>query len=153
MQPSSPVHPCYRTLSPEQAVSAALENAKESIYIADWWVSPELFLRRPPYFNQEWRLDQVLKRRAEAGVKIHIVIYREVEAALTCNSEHTKHALQALCPEGSLGYGNIKVMRHPDHNVFENAADMTFYWAHQYVKFVPFLYPRNSWWLRDRVHG
>ncbi|KAH6631507.1 hypothetical protein F5144DRAFT_648256 [Chaetomium tenue] len=117
------------------AVSAALENAKETIYIADWWLSPELFLRRPPYYNQEWRLDQVLKRRAEAGVKIYIAIYREVEAALTCNSEHTKHALQALCPEGSPGYGNIKVMRHPDHNVFENAADMTFYWAH-HEKFI-----------------
>uniref|UniRef100_A0A8H7NDI9 Uncharacterized protein n=1 Tax=Bionectria ochroleuca TaxID=29856 RepID=A0A8H7NDI9_BIOOC len=29
------------------AVSVALEQAKESIYIADWWLSPELFLRRP----------------------------------------------------------------------------------------------------------
>ncbi|KAK4174526.1 hypothetical protein QBC36DRAFT_38740 [Triangularia setosa] len=112
------------------AVSVALEKAKETIYIADWWLSPELFLRRPPYFNQEWRLDQVLKRRAEAGVKIYVMVYREVQAALTCNSEHTKHALQALCPEGSPGYGNIKIMRHPDHNVLENAADMTFYWAH-----------------------
>lgn len=117
------------------AVSEALEKAKEVIYIEDWWLSPELFLRRPPYYNQEWRLDQVLKRRAEAGVKIYVVVYREVEAALTCNSEHTKHALQALCPEGSPGYGNIKVMRHPDHNVFENAADMTFYWAH-HEKFI-----------------
>jgi phospholipase D1/2 len=27
------------------------------------------------------------------------------------------------------------VMRHPDHNVFENAADMTFYWAH-HEKFI-----------------
>ena len=118
-----------------QAVSEALERAKETIYIADWWLSPELFLRRPPYFNQEWRLDYILKRRAEAGVKIFIVVYREVEAALTCNSEHTKHALQALCPEGTPGYGNIKVMRHPDHNVLENAADMTFYWAH-HEKFI-----------------
>lgn len=117
------------------AVSEALEKAKEVIYIEDWWLSPELFLRRPAYYNQEWRLDQVLKRRAEAGVKIYIVVYREVEAALTCNSAHTKHALQALCPEGSPGYGNIKVMRHPDHNVFENAADMTFYWAH-HEKFI-----------------
>ncbi|KAK4241995.1 hypothetical protein C8A03DRAFT_29889 [Achaetomium macrosporum] len=117
------------------AVSVALEKAKESIYIADWWLSPELFLRRPPYFNQEWRLDQILKRRAEAGVKIYVIIYREVEAALTCNSEHTKHALQALCPEGSPGFGNIKVMRHPDHNILENAADMIFYWAH-HEKFI-----------------
>jgi len=37
--------------------------------------------------------------------------------------------------EGQPGYGNIKVMRHPDHNVFENAADMTFYWAH-HEKFI-----------------
>ncbi|KAH8882570.1 phospholipase D/nuclease [Thozetella sp. PMI_491] len=117
------------------AVSAALEQAKETIYIADWWLSPELFLRRPPYYNQEWRLDQVLKRRAEAGVKIYVIVYREVEAALTCNSEHTKHALQSLCPEGTPGYGNIRIMRHPDHNVLENAADMTFYWAH-HEKFI-----------------
>jgi phospholipase D1/2 len=86
-------------------VSAALERAEETIYIADWWLSPELFLRRPPFFEQEWRLDQVLKRRAEAGVQIFVMVYREVEAALTCNSAHTKHALQALCPKGSPGYG------------------------------------------------
>ncbi|KAK7749113.1 hypothetical protein SLS62_008400 [Diatrype stigma] len=117
------------------AVSEALEKATETIYIADWWLSPELFLRRPPYKNQEWRLDYVLKRRAEAGVKIFVIVYREVEAAITCNSEHTKHALQSLCPEGSPGFGNITVMRHPDHNVLENAADMTFYWAH-HEKFI-----------------
>jgi len=117
------------------AVSVALERAKETIYIADWWLSPELFLRRPPYFNQEWRLDYTLKRAAERGVKIYAIVYREVEAALTCNSQHTKHALTALCPEGTPGYGNIRVMRHPDHNVLENASDMTFYWAH-HEKFI-----------------
>ena len=87
------------------------------------------FLRRPPYYNQQWRLDQVLKRRAEAGVKIYVVVYREVEAALTCNSKHTKKALMNLCPNGSPGHGNIKVQRHPDHNPLENAADATFYWV------------------------
>ncbi|KAL2066313.1 hypothetical protein VTL71DRAFT_2384 [Oculimacula yallundae] len=117
------------------AVSIALENAKETIYIEDWWLSPELFMRRPAYYNQEWRLDQILKRKAEAGVKIFVIVYREVEAALTCNSAHTKHALQALCPKGTPGHGNIVVMRHPDHNVLENAADMTFYWAH-HEKFI-----------------
>lgn len=113
----------------------ALERAKETIYIADWWISPELFLRRPPYYNQEWRLDQVLKRRAEAGVKIYVIVYKEVEQALTCNSAHTKHALEALCEPGKPGHGNIRVMRHPDHNVFEHAGDMTFYWAH-HEKFI-----------------
>ncbi|KAG9244055.1 hypothetical protein BJ878DRAFT_422221 [Calycina marina] len=117
------------------AVSVAIEAATETIYIEDWWLSPELYLRRPAEANQEWRLDQVLKRRAEAGVKIYVIVYREVEAALTCNSQHTKHALQALCPKGEPGHGNIMVMRHPDHNVLENAADMTFYWAH-HEKFI-----------------
>ncbi|KAI9739152.1 MAG: hypothetical protein M1834_007365 [Cirrosporium novae-zelandiae] len=117
------------------AVSVALERAKETIYIEDWWLSPELFLRRPPYYSQEWRLDQVLKRRAEAGVKIYVIVYKEVTAAITCNSSHTKHALQELCPEGTPGHGNIRVMRHPDHNIFENAGDMTFYWAH-HEKFI-----------------
>ena len=72
----------------------------------------------------------MLKRRAEAGVKIFVIVYKEVAAAISCNSAHTKHALQALCPPGTPGHGNIRVMRHPDHNVFENAGDMTFYWAH-----------------------
>lgn len=60
------------------AVSEALEKATETIYIADWWLSPELFLRRPPVQHQEWRLDHVLKRRAEAGVKIYVIVYKEV---------------------------------------------------------------------------
>ncbi|KAF2732179.1 phospholipase D/nuclease [Polyplosphaeria fusca] len=117
------------------AVSVALENAKETIYIEDWWLSPELFLRRPPAYNQEWRLDQILKRKAEAGVKIYIVVYKEVSAALTCNSQHTKKVMMNLIPEGKPGHGNISLMRHPDHNVLENASDMTFYWAH-HEKFI-----------------
>lgn len=117
------------------AVSMSLEAAKEVIYIEDWWLSPELFLRRPPYHAQYWRLDNVLKRRAEAGVKIYVIVYKEVEAAVSCNSNHTKQALRALCPKGTPGYGNINVMRHPDHNFFENAGDMTFYWAH-HEKFI-----------------
>ena len=60
------------------AVSIALEEAQETIYIADWWLSPELFLRRPPFMAQEWRLDHILKRRAEAGVKIYVIVYKEV---------------------------------------------------------------------------
>ena len=117
------------------AVSVALENAKETIYIEDWWLSPELFLRRPPYFNQEWRLDQVIKRAAERGVQIYVIVYKEVSQALTCNSAHTKHALRNLCPEGQKGHGNVHVLRHPDHNVFENLGDMTLYWAH-HEKFI-----------------
>ncbi|KAF4969511.1 hypothetical protein FZEAL_10221, partial [Fusarium zealandicum] len=117
------------------AVSVALSEAKESIYIMGWWVSPELFLRRPPYHNQEFRLDKLLKKKAEEGVQIYVSIYKEVEQALTCNSAHTKHALRALCPKGTPGHGNIHVSRHPDHNPFENLADTAWIFSH-HEKFI-----------------
>lgn len=90
------------------AVSHALENARQTIWILDWWLSPELYLRRPPARNEEWRLDKVLLRAANRGVKINIIVYKEVTQALTLSSAHTKHALEALSP-------NIGVFRHPDH--------------------------------------
>ncbi|KAI0393490.1 phospholipase D/nuclease [Xylariaceae sp. FL0594] len=90
------------------AVSMALEEAQESIYILDWWLSPELYLRRPPSRNERYRLDNMLKDAAERGVDVNIIVYKEVPQALTLDSAHTKHALEALHPR-------IKVFRHPDH--------------------------------------
>ncbi|KAI1426491.1 phospholipase [Xylaria sp. FL1777] len=90
------------------AVSMALEEARESIYILDWWLSPELYLRRPPSRNERYRLDNMLRDAAERGVDVNIIVYKEVTQALTLDSAHTKHALEALHP-------NIKVFRHPDH--------------------------------------
>ncbi|KAI0426778.1 phospholipase [Xylaria sp. FL1042] len=90
------------------AVSMALEEARESIYILDWWLSPELYLRRPPSQNERYRLDNMLRDAAERGVEVNIIVYKEVTQALTLDSAHTKHALEALHP-------NIKVFRHPDH--------------------------------------
>jgi phospholipase D1/2 len=39
-------------------------------------LSPELYLRRPPSQNELWRLDRILKRKAEAGVKIFVIVYK-----------------------------------------------------------------------------
>ena len=65
------------------AASKALEGARESIWILDWWLSPELYLRRPPSLNEEWRLDRTLLRAAQRGVKVNIIVYKEVPQALT----------------------------------------------------------------------
>jgi phospholipase D1/2 len=46
--------------------------------IQGWWFTPELYLRRPPAQNPEWRLDRLLKRKAEQGVKVYVIIYKEV---------------------------------------------------------------------------
>ncbi|KAF9932766.1 hypothetical protein BGZ67_004583 [Mortierella alpina] len=101
------------------AVSDAILAAKTEIYICDWWLSPELYLRRPPEKNEEFRLDRLLKKKAMEGVMIYIVVYKEVSLALTLDSAHTKIWLQDLHP-------NIQVQRHPDHLT----VNATQFWAH-----------------------
>ncbi|KAI4271941.1 MAG: hypothetical protein LQ337_005643 [Flavoplaca oasis] len=90
------------------AVSRALEQARESIWILDWWLSPELYLRRPPAKFEQYRIDRMLQAAAQRGVRVNIIVYKEVTQALTLCSSHTKHALEKLHP-------NIAVFRHPDH--------------------------------------
>ncbi|EER25243.1 Phospholipase D active site motif containing protein [Coccidioides posadasii C735 delta SOWgp] len=90
------------------AVSRALETAKESIWILDWWLSPELYLRRPPSKNEQYRVDRMLQAAAQRGVKVNVIVYKEVTQALSLSSSHTKHHLEDLHP-------NIAVFRHPDH--------------------------------------
>lgn len=46
------------------AVADALEAATEEIYIADWWLSPEIHMKRPAIDGDYWRLDKILKRKA-----------------------------------------------------------------------------------------
>ncbi|KAF1986802.1 phospholipase D/nuclease [Aulographum hederae CBS 113979] len=65
------------------AVSVALEQARETIWILDWWLSPELYLRRPPAKNQQYRIDHMLHAAAQRGVKVNIIVYKEVTQALT----------------------------------------------------------------------
>lgn len=102
------------------ALSEILDSAKDHIFILDWWLTPELYLRRPPAYYPEWRVDRLLKRKAEEGVKIYIVVYKEVTQTMTMSSKHTKHALEEL-------HENIAVMRHPDHI---GAADTVEFWSH-----------------------
>jgi phospholipase D1/2 len=110
--------------------------------ILDWWLSPELYLRRPPAQYPEYRLDRLLKRKAEEGVKIYICVYKEVTQVrsnrlwlsaacrkrklitlclqtMSMSSSHTKHELEDM-------HENIAVMRHPDHL----GGEQTLYWSH-----------------------
>lgn len=58
-------------------------EAQESIWIMDWWLSPELYLRRPPAQNNKYRLDNMLQAAAERGVDVKVIVYKEVAQALT----------------------------------------------------------------------
>ncbi|KAH0511101.1 Phospholipase D1 [Microtus ochrogaster] len=81
-------------------------------------LSPEIFLKRPVVEGNRWRLDCILRRKAQQGVRIFIMLYKEVELALGINSEYSKRTLMRLHP-------NIKVMRHPDH-----VSSSVYLWAH-----------------------
>ena len=109
-----------------------LMDAKESIFITDWWMSPQVWLTRPvpttvymamAYQNKDKkesppysRLMDILYQCANRGVKVYILVYAECSLALTLNSAHTQHALEALHP-------NIQVERHP-----LNCTDLL--WSH-----------------------
>lgn len=66
------------------AVSVAIEEARDSIWILDWWLSPELYLRRPPTENEDYRIDRMLLAAAKRGVRVNVIVYKEVSAILTC---------------------------------------------------------------------
>ncbi|KAF2429228.1 phospholipase D/nuclease [Tothia fuscella] len=85
------------------AVSVALEQARESIWILDWWLSPELYLRRPPAKNEKYRIDNMLEAAAERGVKVNIIVYKEVTQALTRKllTPHVPDYLHSLLPSST----------------------------------------------------
>ncbi|KAM3163069.1 Phospholipase [Lachancea thermotolerans] len=100
------------------ALSEALSMAQDVIYIHDWWLSPELYMRRPFKGNQEYRIDRILKERAEKGVKIFVVVYRNVGSTVGTDSSWTKHSMLSLHP-------NIHLIRSPNQWL-----QNTYFWAH-----------------------
>jgi hypothetical protein len=62
------------------AVAVELLKAQEDILIAAWKLSPSVVLTRPPL--PPIRLDQILKYKANQGVKIYILLYKEVIPSL-----------------------------------------------------------------------
>ncbi|KAJ5154116.1 Phospholipase D eukaryota [Penicillium coprophilum] len=99
-------------------VSRAINQAKDVIYIHDWWLSPELYMRRPAAISQKWRLDRLLQQKAREGVKVFVIMYRNINSAIPIDSEYSKFSLLDLHP-------NIFVQRSP--NQFRQN---TFFWAH-----------------------
>ncbi|WWC93003.1 uncharacterized protein L201_007967 [Kwoniella dendrophila CBS 6074] len=101
------------------AMSEMIDQAKECIMILDWWLSPELQLRRPAALFPEWRLDRLIQKKAEQGVRVYVMVYKEVDLSMSLSSKHTKHALEDL-------HENISVMRHPDHS----GGELVYYFSH-----------------------
>nr|CCA20619.1 Phospholipase D putative [Albugo laibachii Nc14] len=101
-----------------EAMYHAIRSAKHEILIAGWWLCPDLFLIRPgrkmegvkempkeKRAESDTQLRKLLLQKAEEGIRIYILIYREVKLALTLNSQYTKRSLNV--------HPNIQVLRDP----------------------------------------
>jgi phospholipase D1/2 len=113
-------------------LATKLMEAKETIFITDWWMSPEVWLVRPVPINLYTsmaylkrtkketppfsRLMDILYQCANRGVKVYIQLYAEYTYVLTLDSIHTQSTLTSLHP-------NIKVERHPLNTI-------GFLWSH-----------------------
>ncbi|PIA61264.1 hypothetical protein AQUCO_00300651v1 [Aquilegia coerulea] len=100
------------------AMASAFEEAKSEIFITDWWLCPELYLRRPFHVHGSSRLDAILEAKAKQGVQIYILLYKEVALALKINSVYSKRKLLNI-------HENVRVLRYPDH-----FSTMVFQWSH-----------------------
>ena len=99
-----------------------LKQARETVHITDWFLSPPVALKRPINYNQfigekndykknltfenASRLMDILYLLAKKGVHIYILLFYEIKLALPLNSSYTKATLMDLHP-------NIKVTRYP----------------------------------------
>ena len=102
-----------------ESIYHAIESAKEEIFITDWWMSPELYLKRPTN-DFRYRLDKALHKKAQEGVKVYILLFKELEFALGLMSSRCQSVLEQ---EGK--NVNVRVMRHP-----RNAPTSMSMWSH-----------------------
>lgn len=47
-----------------ESVADSIESAKEEIFITGFFLSPEIYLKRPVIVGDRWRLDKLLQRKA-----------------------------------------------------------------------------------------
>ncbi len=47
-----------------ESVANSIETAQQEIFITGFFLSPEIYLKRPIIQGDKWRLDKLLKRKA-----------------------------------------------------------------------------------------
>ncbi|KAH1213864.1 Phospholipase D zeta 1 [Glycine max] len=96
-----------------EAIATSIQDAKSNanrlqIFITGWWLCPELYLRRPFDSFSTSRLDSLLEEKANQGVQIYVLLYKEVSLALKINSLYSMRRLLKI-------HENVRVLRYPDH--------------------------------------
>ena len=107
------------------AVADSIEAAEKEIFIADWQLNPHIFMKRPDsgVDSLHWRLDKMLLRKAEQGVRTYVLLYWEskIFARMDLGSKYAKTVLS---------HKNIEVLRHPDYITLLRNLSTLFRWTH-----------------------
>ncbi|KAJ3852821.1 phospholipase D [Lentinula lateritia] len=91
------LNPNRRRDDPEEKAADALRaeinasNRFDSFGRRTFRKRPLSFICAPPAKHSEWSLDKVLKRKAQQGVKVYVVVYKEVSQTMSMSSKHAKH--------------------------------------------------------------
>ena len=108
------------------AVADAIESASNEIFIADWQISPHIFMKRPDtgVDSLKWRLDKILLRKADQGIRVYILLYWESKKI--AKMDHGSNFAQFV-----LKHHNIKVLLHPDeYTMIRYGPKGTGWWSH-----------------------
>ena len=89
------------------AISKEMKNAKESIYITGWWLTPDYYLIREGDEKEimSSRLDRLLLERAKNNVNIYILIWENLDSIIPTKSSYAKKYLSQL-------HSNIHIEHH-----------------------------------------
>ncbi|KAH9260272.1 hypothetical protein BASA81_001442 [Batrachochytrium salamandrivorans] len=103
-------------------VLAALRLAQRQIFISGWWVTPDIELERGASLEASKRitLANALIEKAKQGVTVYVLMFSELQVALTLNSKFQESRLA--------GVDNLYVQRHPSFNIL--AGKEAWYWSH-----------------------
>ncbi|KAJ3926660.1 MAG: phospholipase D/nuclease [Lentinula lateritia] len=116
------LNPNRRRDDPEEKAADALRaeinasNRFDSFGRRTFRKRPLSFICAPPAKHSEWSLDK--------GVKVYVVVYKEVSQTMSMSSKHAKTALEQLNPPGT---HYIQCMRHPEHIGAEKTVE---FWSH-----------------------
>ncbi|GMI14270.1 hypothetical protein TrLO_g13085 [Triparma laevis f. longispina] len=95
----------------------ALSKAKWQILISGWYLSADTYLKRPIKDNEHTRLDRVIEKACQRGVKVYIMIFHE-PVVMAHNTTYTLERFNNLNHKG-----NLNIMRHGDPAVLP-------FWSH-----------------------
>jgi len=110
-------------------VANAIKNAKEEIFITDWWFDPEIELVRDE--KGSWiKLKDLLIEKVEKGVKVFILVYGNMETALPLGNYQNIKSLKNHVLEKHKENIGMYAMYHPDFRAQAEDGVQQVQWAH-----------------------